>query len=443
MRILIGTGLNFGPAEYQNIGDIAMLQVAVTRLAELWPDSEILVLTDSVTDLAGFCPSAQPLSRYGAETWINDNILLGPIHQILPASFSPRLRSMKQSLKHQAAGLLEGLLHARLRLRDSSGRLPRLQAFLKALRSCDLLVICGAGGFADSCRDWNLYTLGLIDAALSHGVRVALFGQGIGPLSDLDALSRMRQVLPRVTMLSSRGTEGAETIAKQIGVPNRAFMTTGDEAVEPAYEARSPVPGNSIGVNLRIAPYSGVSDSQAEAIGTVLRDLALQKKTGLVPLPIALHSCADDRQSINRLLGGSSASNFQFTPDSPQNLYYMVARCRMVVTGAYHAAVFALAQGIPAICLSASDYYAAKFNGLRALFGEGCTVFSLEEAHLVERLTYSIGVSWDRAERLRPALLQAACSQIRSSREAYRRVRSTFPAATPGITSEYSALSIP
>ena len=75
MRILIGTGLNFGPAEYQNIGDIAMLQVALTRLAELWPDAEILVLTDSVTDLARFCPSAQPLSRYGAETWIDGGVI--------------------------------------------------------------------------------------------------------------------------------------------------------------------------------------------------------------------------------------------------------------------------------------------------------------------------------------------------------------------------------
>lgn len=32
MRIIVATGLNAGTAEYQNMGDVAMLQVAVDRL---------------------------------------------------------------------------------------------------------------------------------------------------------------------------------------------------------------------------------------------------------------------------------------------------------------------------------------------------------------------------------------------------------------------------
>ena len=59
MRILVGTGLNQGTAEYQNIGDIAMLQVAVARVAELWPDAEILVLTDSERDLDSLLPASE------------------------------------------------------------------------------------------------------------------------------------------------------------------------------------------------------------------------------------------------------------------------------------------------------------------------------------------------------------------------------------------------
>jgi hypothetical protein len=35
MRIVVATGLNTGAAEYQNMGDVAMLQVAVARLLRL------------------------------------------------------------------------------------------------------------------------------------------------------------------------------------------------------------------------------------------------------------------------------------------------------------------------------------------------------------------------------------------------------------------------
>lgn len=34
------TSLNAGASEYQNIGDIAILQVAVAGLSELWSDAD-------------------------------------------------------------------------------------------------------------------------------------------------------------------------------------------------------------------------------------------------------------------------------------------------------------------------------------------------------------------------------------------------------------------
>ncbi len=443
MRILIGTGLNAGAAEYQNIGDVAMLQVAVARLAELWPNAEILVLTDSPADLARFCPAARPLSRYGAETWIGDQVLLGPFHRTLPESFLPYLSNLERNLAHRSPGLHECLLHTRLRLRDSSGRLPKLQSFLKALRSCELLVICGAGGFADSCRNWNLYTLGLIESALANGTRVALFGQGIGPLSDRETLSRMRDTLPRVSMLSLRGNRGATDIAKHICVQDEILLTTGDEAIEPAYQARPTVLGNSIGVNLRIAPYSGATESQADSIGSVLREFAARQSTTLIPLPIAFHSFSDDRESIRRLMGVSTCQDAMVGLDSPQSLYASTATCRIVVTGAYHAAVFALSQGIPTICLSASDYYAAKFEGLQTLFGDGCTIVNLKEEDMISCLNGSIEASWMQANECRPALLSSACSQIALSREAYRRVGNLFSSANQSASPKAAALSIP
>jgi polysaccharide pyruvyl transferase WcaK-like protein len=427
MRILVATGLNQGTAEYQNIGDIAMLQVAVARLAELWPDAEILVLTDSEAGLARFCPQAKPLSRCGAETWLVDGVITGPLHLVLPDWITVHIRRTKRWLRMHAPGMIDFLLGNRFRLHDGEARGPKVRSFMRAIRSCDLLVIAGCGGFADSCRTWNLYALGLIELAFAHHKRVALFGQGLGPLTDAEILDRMSEVLPRVSLLSSRGTRGAEAISKQIGVPAEVFVTTGDEAIEPAFLSRSSVPGNAIGINLRIASYSGVSESQADAIGVVLRDFAARQHTPLIPLPIAIHRSANDRESIGRLLGVTHCAQVVPQLASPEAVYAELAKCRIVVTGAYHAAVFALAQGIPTICLSASKYYSAKFEGLANLFGKGCTVVDLQEEDSIVALSISIEEYWNLSEQMGDTLRRAAISQIATSRNAYLRVRSLFP----------------
>ena len=48
-----------------NLGDVAMLQVAVDRLAGLWPDARIDVLTTDPEALRRHVPRAQPLPAQG------------------------------------------------------------------------------------------------------------------------------------------------------------------------------------------------------------------------------------------------------------------------------------------------------------------------------------------------------------------------------------------
>ena len=96
----------------------------------------------------------------------------------------------------------------------------------------------------------------------------------------------------------------------------------------------------------------------------------------------------------------------------------------MVVTGAYHAAVFALAQGIPVVCLTNSPYYLAKFQGLEDLFGLGCTIVMLSEPDLPGKLDTALERTWNSAEAVRLPLLDSALHQIEGSRGAYQRVNS-------------------
>ena len=96
---------------------------------------------------------------------------------------------------------------------------------------------------------------------------------------------------------------------------------------------------------------------------------------------------------------------------------------RVVVTGAYHAAVFALSQGIPVVGLSASDDYTAKFLGLEAQFGLGCETVLLSAPNAWERVAAAIDRAWQSAEKVRVPLQEAARRQIALSQGAYERVK--------------------
>jgi colanic acid/amylovoran biosynthesis protein len=303
-----------------------------------------------------------------------------------------------------------------------------LNAFLQAFKDCDLLVVCGAGGFADSCREWNLSVLGTMDAAIQRGIPVAMFGQGMGPLNDPDVRSRAADVLPKVNLITLRGSRGGRELLEALGVAPACVLTTGDEAIELAYAACVREPGSAVGINLRVATYAGVETKAIEIVRPVLQKFARLHNVALLPIPIAFHEYARDHDAIRRLLAGyDDESDGGLTLDSPQMLIEQTARCRIVVTGAYHAAVFALAQGIPVVCLSDSLYYQSKFQGLQDLFGSGCAIVGLSDPHLRGRLTIAIKEAWDSAEVVRPLLLQSARNQIERSQGAYQQLRSLLP----------------
>jgi colanic acid/amylovoran biosynthesis protein len=95
------------------------------------------------------------------------------------------------------------------------------------------------------------------------------------------------------------------------------------------------------------------------------------------------------------------------------------------VTGSYHAAVFGLAQGVPAVCLTRSRYYDAKFAGLQALFPEACSVVSLDESDFAGRLRAVIEQAWQLPGTVRAAARNAAAGQRAAGRDAYARFGET------------------
>jgi polysaccharide pyruvyl transferase WcaK-like protein len=427
IRIIVDTALNEGPAEYQNMGDVAMLQIAVNRLMRMWPSASIEVLTESPENLTIYCPKTKPLSRAGRDLWVGDSFLvafLGRFHDHLPRWIAFRLMRLIRAAEIRWPALVRLMIRLRLSLRDHVSLRFCLIPFLKAMERVDLFVVSGAGGFADSCRAWNMAILGILESAIERKIPVAMFGQGIGPLNDQAVLSRAKNVLPAVDFISLRGGLGGLTLLESLGVDVSNVLTTGDEAIELAYEARSEQPGQALGINLRVASYSGIDKGFIEKLRPVFQQFAKEHDAPILPLPIAVHPYASDHETIRLLLRGfDDRSDGGLALDTPLKVIEHAGRCRVVVSGAYHAAVFALAQGIPVVCLSKSAYYDAKFRGLEDQFGLGCETVSLNDPYAVEKLAVAIERAWQSAERVRLPLQQAALRQIELCRGAYERVR--------------------
>jgi polysaccharide pyruvyl transferase WcaK-like protein len=283
-----------------------------------------------------------------------------------------------------------------------------------------LLVVTGGGLLTDAFERGAEAVLDELELALSFGVPVAMVGQGLGPLESPRLKRRAREVLPRLGLIASREGQVGPALLRSLGVDPSCVVVTGDDAVELSYGLRAQRPAaKGLGVSLRVAGYSDLDDGDLERVGSVLRAVAARLGTGLVPLPTSSHPGELDIASIQRALSTETETSF---PASPAEAAAAVGRCRVVVTGSYHVAVFALAQGIPAVCLAKSDYYDWKHRGLAHLFGRGCDVVHLRSGALEDELAARVEAAWSSAEEVREPLLAAARRQIEAGREAYDRL---------------------
>lgn len=416
MRILIDPG----SPTCTNMGDVAMLQTAVARLRALWPAVEVRVLTDDPMHLASHCPDVIPASEAGRRAWCDGVHLPRVVTSLIPAG----VRRLSWRLQHAVQHGLPGVYQAVLRSPVMCGRRRRaaINDFLHSMATADLYFICGQATLTDDDRARALRLLDSANLALAQGIPVVMFGQAIGPLTDPTLVRRASRVLPSVRLIAIREERMASQLLRSFKVSPDQIVLTGDDAVELAWNERSATPRGHLGVHLRMAPLAITDVNMLAALGRVLREAAQELNARLVPLPISLHARAGayDPAVLKGIIercsdhtdGGASI-------DTPLKVIAAAGTCRVVVTGAYHAAVFALSQGVPAICLGRSSYYLAKFHGLTDLFGPGCVVLDLRAPDYAPALAAAIRIAWARAEGVRESLIAAAERQVTLGRAAY------------------------
>ncbi|MEN6384984.1 MAG: polysaccharide pyruvyl transferase family protein [Phycisphaerales bacterium] len=411
MRILVDSGCY----DLCNMGDVAMLQVAVERLHKLWPMALIEVITNKPAILSQLCPKSYAIRGDGRHIWFYDRNILGKVYKILPDKFEEPIKMLEQLSRRFYPTFYSGLLQFKMKIKKKNTE--AIDEFLNAFLNTDLLVISGAGDINDHFSNFAITVLELLEIAKRQGIPTAMFSQGIGPIENIRLYKKAKAVLPKVDLIAIRERETSFNLLKSFGVEEDKILITGDDAIEPAYRSKSSKIGNCIGVNLRIASYSQANDKHIETLGNVIQNCGLKYSCQIMPIPISFYENEADTKIIQRMTGNYYP---QTNINCPQEIINKVSNCRLVITGSYHSAVFALSQGIPAITLYKTAYYKNKFSGLARQFGCGCELISLDDNHFAKKLKESIDCAWHLGNSLRPRLLKAALNQIESAQAAYQ-----------------------
>ncbi|QLY27717.1 polysaccharide pyruvyl transferase family protein [Nocardia huaxiensis] len=445
----------------RNYGDLAMLDVTVRRLRERWPHARIGIMTESPALVAAYYPDAIGITVHDTDPW-GRRRLAHPVFAALgPAVVGPPVLAWLRSrawLRRQgirakdvvkkrlgraapegagaavaaaasdtAAQTLGTAAETSGATSHASSTAQRVEAdrpgAARAAREASLVLALGGGYITDADLPQAGRALDLLEYAWDAGVFAAMVGQGLGPMRNPGLRRRAGQVCVKLPLIALRERRRGPGLLDSLGVPSSVVTVTGDDAIELAVDARKDQLGNAIGVCLRVAGYSPVSAGAQSAVGVAVRAAATEKSVPLIPLIIAETPGSPDRATTVPLVRDSKHAERpvgRFIRAS--EVAEQVARCRVLVTGAYHLAVFALSQGIPVVGLTSTEYYDDKFLGLDDMFKGGVRLIHLNDPELAQRLPLAIREAWDEAEVLRDGLRARADEQAAASRQAFERL---------------------
>ena len=399
-----------------NVGDVAMLQVAVNRLREVFPEAQVTVPSPVPDRLSALCPDVRVLDA-GRTPGFSPSILP------LSLPFVWRLQ------KHVGSRLDYPLtafrppwrMLAQLFRTASPGQRTAIGDYLDELDSADLVVGPGGGYFNDEFADLDTFMPLLL--ASGTGKPVGMVGQGLGPVADRALIRLGRTLFPRLSFLGLREGRASLKVADTMGAdPSRTFVT-GDDALELGYNGCKETLGSKIGFNFRLADYSKTTREEAETVRDAVSIFSTRRNAAVVPVPISRQPWEDDLESFHKLFPADTVgSGIASIPVTPAASIALVSDCRVVVTSSYHAGVFALSQGIPVLAVAKSQYYVDKFQGLGDQFGRGVRIVSVNNSDTAV-LVASIEELWHSAPGMRAELLTAALAHIEKGRAFYRSLR--------------------
>jgi polysaccharide pyruvyl transferase WcaK-like protein len=412
--------LDNGDHKHVSRGDGAMLTATIDRIRSFWPAAWIGVVSSSPTRLRLVDPTVTPLPEDGLDRW-----------KIAPArnGHAMSIPTWALDLWWTATERWAVSHRARRAITRVARRLPRSLLGARGgspsapLRP-DLTIAVGGGYLCDMDASQAIEALGTLEWAALQGSATALVSQGVGPVAHGELRARMSEVLPTVDLILLRERLLGPQLLAELGVPAHKVSVTGDDAIFLASKEPMDLAARSrIGVSLRSAAYLEFEGPDRGSLLTAIADAA--KRLGASVRPVTACEWRDEDRLPNRALASQVD---RFEPDlrrsaSPRDFADAFRACRVVVTTTYHAAVFALSQGVPAVGMYRSEYQLSKFAGLADLFGgEAMTIVDLREAAERASMADKIVAAWNSADSVATSLTGKAEGIRRNLLGGYDRI---------------------
>lgn len=388
---------------FSNLGDLAMFVACLRRLQRLLPDCRMAVVHSDPGTLAQVA---------GEEVACIPPV----VFDYLPMALSHSRMDRTVLAGRWSLPLARPLLRrSRILKRFDSAQRSAILANLKYILAARALVAVGGGYLNTEFPTVGNRILRFLDSGQRLGLPTAAFGQGIGPVDERDVgMQRLtRQVFSRLTVGALREDAFGPEWLRQLGVDPDRCRLTGDDALELAYSENSTGNREAIGVNLRLARYSGVGDALAGRIGAVIRSCDAQ--SAILAVPIAERTGAGDYEAVEPIL-----TEKRKPEHTAEGIFAVIDRCRVVVTGSYHAGVFSLARGVPVVGVYANQYYEEKFRGLASVFPEYCVPLGADRPEFENALREALETFSPWSEERAAAMRSLARKRIDTAEAAYR-----------------------
>lgn len=369
--------------ELRNFGDVAMLTATIFRIKKMAPDSKVFVFTTEPERLKDIDSDIKPIDIKGRNDWLRTWNLFGGLHKVFPRCCISFLKRIELYLKATFPSLTAKFIMYRMHSRNYD--CEDMQDFLSLMMDVDITMASGGGFINDEFSTHAKNVLNTIYFAQKLKIKTAMIGQGVGPVTNLELISICRKVFPKLVFLGLRESVYSYDTVLSLGAMPANVEVTGDDAVKLAYDKKPNNIGTKVGFNLRLAKYSNLNLSAVKDMRSQLDVITESLQVELMPIAISIHDEDSDQKTLTKFLGYDiDISQF----DSVNSVINNIGDCKIVITGSYHAGVFALSQGIPVICIVASDYYKQKFEGLMNQFGsEFCKVVYVDKIDQLKSLS--------------------------------------------------------
>ena len=431
---------------YNNLGDTAMLESAVSRLLHTLPHAELFVIDRPILKTAIW-----DLDRVSREGEYLVNPFRGEFFgwlQIIRRHYDDlakktRNPALQYSGNEGLGGRLFRLLHTfrkyyktlektncshslqRIVKTGSAGYLSLYVKNNKHIRQKTLGGFCDkfdalhmvGGGYLTDMIHYELFNkCSLIHTFAEQSKPVILTGQQLGPFSSPLFKTALQKTLHKANFIGLREPTDSIDLCKEAEIDSKCYSVTGDDSfgLTPSknsiilqkldeYELQE---NGFMAFNIRLGENAKENEKYISKISSIIDKTARHFQIPVLIVPIALGvlpGIEDSDIESGKMLAKKIKStrthvieNHNLTPSLIKGI---LGKAFGAVGTSYHFCAFALSQGAPAVSIYAGDYYSQKAQGLSAFWKDKRLALSLRDIDVDAAGNHIINVLGDESLR--------------------------------------------